>query len=51
MIITKTPFPRLMLVDLLRNGDALFNVTWPDLGSRIISEMDRSWLDYQPAEL
>ena len=32
----------------IRWDDPLFNVEWPDVARRIVSEKDRSWPDYQP---
>ena len=33
----------------LRWDDPAFDVEWPDVGSLIISEKDRTWPDYRPA--
>jgi dTDP-4-dehydrorhamnose 3,5-epimerase len=33
----------------IRWDDPLFNIEWPDVGQRIVSEKDRSWPDFKPA--
>jgi dTDP-4-dehydrorhamnose 3,5-epimerase len=33
----------------IRWDDPLFNIQWPDVGQRIVSEKDLSWPDFQPS--